>query len=436
MLAAVAALLSAIGASPALAAMTVTDAAFGNVVVGHTSTQTVTVSNDVTIHASSISISGTNASDFAIGLENCTSGSHFTCTFEVLFTPSGRGPRSAVATVTSDAVGGDNTSSLSGTGVAPVIQLPSSLSFGNQQTGTSSATKTLLITNTSTDTGAGGTLAITGISVTGSNASDFAISNDTCSSADIPPNFGSCSLKVSFSPSATGARSASVSVTSNAPPDYLDEVPLSGTGTTPALSLTPAGVAFADQQVGSSSATQSLTITSTGSAPLVVDALTVTGADYSVVSNTCSPLPVSLQPGETCTLGLRFSPTDVGARAGNVHVSTNAGTQDAVLGGSGTAAPTPSTTTTDGGGTNTPPPSGDTPPATSTAPTAVGCVVPALKGKTLAAARRALRRAHCELGKVTKVRAERGRGRVLRQAKRAGRRLPARTRIAVVVGRR
>ena len=76
------------------------------------------------------------------------------------------------------------------------------------------------------------------------------------------------------------------------------------------------------------------------------------------------------------------------------------------------------------------------PPATSPRRTAARCRVPNLRGRTLAAARRALRARNCRLGAVTRVRA-RGvaRGRVLSHRPRAGRVLPAGTRVHVRVRR-
>jgi serine/threonine-protein kinase len=54
------------------------------------------------------------------------------------------------------------------------------------------------------------------------------------------------------------------------------------------------------------------------------------------------------------------------------------------------------------------------------------CVVPKLKGKTLAAARRALKSAHCSAGKVTRsYSAHVRKGRVSSQSPRAGRKLAA-----------
>jgi subtilisin family serine protease len=62
----------------------------------------------------------------------------------------------------------------------------------------------------------------------------------------------------------------------------------------------------------------------------------------------------------------------------------------------------------------------------------VTCVVPNLRGKTIAQARRALVKAHCSLGRVRA--AAKGR-RVVSQSPRAGRRLAAGSRIRVTVGR-
>ncbi len=77
-----------------------------------------------------------------------------------------------------------------------------------------------------------------------------------------------------------------------------------------------------------------------------------------------------------------------------------------------------------------------TPPATAPRRTATRCRVPNLRGRTVAAARRALRARNCRLGAVTRVRA-RGvaRGRVLSHRPRAGRVLPAGTRVHVRVRR-
>lgn len=62
------------------------------------------------------------------------------------------------------------------------------------------------------------------------------------------------------------------------------------------------------------------------------------------------------------------------------------------------------------------------------------CVVPDVRGKELAAAERAIRRALCAVGRITTRRAARGRGRVLSTSPAAYRRLAAHGRVDLVVG--
>jgi hypothetical protein len=64
------------------------------------------------------------------------------------------------------------------------------------------------------------------------------------------------------------------------------------------------------------------------------------------------------------------------------------------------------------------------------------CVVPKVLGKTVAAATTAIRRAHCRLGKITRVPSIRSKiGKVLRQSPTAGRRLANGTKVNLAVGR-
>jgi hypothetical protein len=63
------------------------------------------------------------------------------------------------------------------------------------------------------------------------------------------------------------------------------------------------------------------------------------------------------------------------------------------------------------------------------------CVVPRVRGKKLAAARRAIRRANCRVGRVRRARSQRPSGRVLAQKPRPGKRLPLGTKVNLVVSR-
>ena len=116
----------------------------------------------------------------------------------------------------------------------------------------------------------------------------------------------------------------------------------------------------------------------------------------------------------------------------------------------GTATPRPDTQTGAPPTTPSPPPgSTDQPtaPAGTTVPTGTngsttaGCVVPKLKGKRVASkkalrkTRSRLTKTHCRLGKVKKVKSKKRKGTVLKQKPAPGKRLPAGTRINLVVSR-
>lgn len=105
---------------------------------------------------------------------------------------------------------------------------PASVAFGNQAVGTTSAQRTVTITNTATS--GSDSLVLDQLAPGGADAGDFTLSNDTCSHASVPPG-SSCTVDVSFAPTQAGPRDASLSVPSNAP-SSPDSVALSGNGTT------------------------------------------------------------------------------------------------------------------------------------------------------------------------------------------------------------
>jgi hypothetical protein len=106
---------------------------------------------------------------------------------------------------------------------APAASIaPGSLAFGNQTINTTSAAQTVTLTNTGN-----AALSIAGITVTGTNASDFTQTNTCGSSVAASAN---CTIAVMFTPSGTGTRVASLSIADNAS-GSPQTVPLSGAGT-------------------------------------------------------------------------------------------------------------------------------------------------------------------------------------------------------------
>lgn len=108
--------------------------------------------------------------------------------------------------------------------VGPAVNLsPTGLSFSDQVVGTSSAARSVTLTNSGTQE-----LSITSVTLTGANPGDFSTPADNCSGTNVKPG-STCSISLSFTPTATGTRSASLTITDNAP-DSPQSVPLSGTG--------------------------------------------------------------------------------------------------------------------------------------------------------------------------------------------------------------
>jgi len=215
-----------------------------------------------------------------------------------------------------------------------VVSLSStSLTFGNQAVGTSSAPQTVTLSNTGT-----GGLKIGSIAITGSNSSDFTETNTCGGSVAAGKN---CTIKVTFTPTAAGSRSASVSITDNAP-GSPQAVSLSGTGTAsaPAVTFTPTSLTFGVQTVGTSSAAKAVTLLNSGTGSLTITSIAISGGnagDFSQANN-CPLSPSTLAAGKSCAINVTFKPTAGGTRSASVSVTDNASgsPQSVPLTGTGT----------------------------------------------------------------------------------------------------
>jgi DUF971 family protein len=157
--------------------------------------------------------------------------------------------------------------------VPAVTLAPASLDFGEQELGTPSAAQ--IVTVSSSGSAA---LTITSITATG----DYAVVSDLCAATTLAPGV-SCTFGVVFTPTAEGPRPGEVSIGSNAAGSpHL--VGLGGTGVRRALTVTPAALAFGDQEVGISSAAQGVSISNSGSAAVTITSVTTTG-DYAIVGD-------------------------------------------------------------------------------------------------------------------------------------------------------
>ncbi len=100
-----------------------------------------------------------------------------------------------------------------------------SISFGNQVHGTTSTAQSVTLTSTGN-----AALTVTSVTIGGANAGDFALASNTCSGQSIAVG-ATCSVAVTFTPTATGPRSATVSFSDNAASGSPQTVSLTGNGT-------------------------------------------------------------------------------------------------------------------------------------------------------------------------------------------------------------
>jgi Abnormal spindle-like microcephaly-assoc'd, ASPM-SPD-2-Hydin len=265
-------------------------------------------SGNATLNIASIAITGSNRSDFS-QTNTCgqTLAPSVSCSISVIFKPTASGQRTAGVAITSDARGSAPVVTLSGTGLAVGLDLSTSLLiFDNQTVGTTSGPQTITLSNSGATAA-----AITSITANG----DYAQTNNCGSSLAASSN---CAIRVTFTPTATGTRTGSISIVGGDSSTPL-VVNLTGTGVVVTLSLSPASLTFNDQKVGTSSQAQSIALTDTGGASLTINSIVPSG-DFLETDN-CGN---GLAAGTGCSINVTFLPTATGARTGSITITSNA----------------------------------------------------------------------------------------------------------------
>jgi hypothetical protein len=303
---------------------------FGNVPVGVTSSQTVTLSNPGNATLDITQFTAPSGGFSMTGLSaplTLTPGQ--TAKFSVSFTPGTVGSQASSVTLFSNSPTSPVKLSLSGAGVQlqpQVSVLPGSLAFGSVNVG-SSGKQSLTVSN------AGSTaLSISAANMTRAGFATVGLSLPMTVAAG-----GSGTITVDFVPSASGSVTGSLSLVSNAPTSPT-VIALSGTGTaqTGQLSANPSSLNLGTEAVGSTSSKQNVTLTNSGSASITISTITVSGP-FAFSGTT---LPVTLNPSSSLTLSVTFTPTVSGAIIGTLAVTSNAGNSatSVTLAGTGTSS--------------------------------------------------------------------------------------------------
>ena len=194
---------------------------------------------------------------------------------------------------------------------------PTALNFGSVATGSTSAAQTVTVSNPTN-----AAASVSGISTSG----DFAQTSNCGTS--IAAN-GSCTVSVTFKPTAAGSRTGTLTVNAGG---VTNAASLSGTGTAPGpvLTASPASLSFARTVIGSTAAPRTVTVTNSGTTSATISGVAVTG-DFSQTNN-CG----TVAAGGSCTVTVTFRPTAGGSRTGTLTVTSNAGNSPATVGLSGT----------------------------------------------------------------------------------------------------
>jgi hypothetical protein len=312
-------------------------------------------------------LSGTFANQFAAAFragDTCTATTHLatgaSCTFSVVFAPTSAGAKGSSAsspgarvdvTHAAGAVNSGGTGSpVWGTGVALTSSLSGTAAFGNQQLGTTSTPHTFTFTNTGI-----GPFTVTTVGLTGTNPTNYAIVSNLCTGATIPAS-GNCTFGVTFTPSATGSRTATLTATGTSGSATTTQTAnLTGTGVAPGSSLTGGPPGFGNQQVGTTSSPHTFTFTNTGIGPFTVTTVGRSGTNagnYAIVSNLCTGS--TIPGGGNCTFGVTFTPSATGSRTATLTATGRSGTGTATtsstasLTGTGVQAAVGFTWTNDG----------------------------------------------------------------------------------------
>lgn len=283
-------------------------------VLSTSAADTITLSNvgNSTLTISSISLTGTGASVFNL-TNGCgsTLAVGATCNVSVTFSPTAAATYQAAITITSNATGSPQAVSLTGTGTITLAATvtPTALDFGNVDIGTTSSAQTVTLANTGN-----GPITISSILPLGSGAGVFNVTSNCGATLAVG---ASCQIAVTFSPTATGAAAATLTITDNVlgPPQMVG---LTGTGYyIMKLGLSSNTLTFPATPVLGTSSAQAVTVTNTGQAPITLSGIALSGSSSAAFAETAGSaeckVGATLAVGATCTLTYVLAPPCTGA---------------------------------------------------------------------------------------------------------------------------
>ena len=215
---------------------------------------------------------------------------------------------------------------------------PISWNFGDIIVGSSSA-RTISVTNTGS-----ADLMVTSTRLVGTDAGQFNINSGGGSFILVPG--AARNVIVSFNPTTTGARTATLRFMNNDPDENPKDVTLNGNGTSvpsPDISVTPPLWNYGNIIVGTISI-KTFTVTNEGTVNLNVTSTSLQGTDAIRFNIDSGGGGFTLTPGTTRDVAVSFNPIITGARSGTLRFVSNDPDEtpkDVPLSGSGISMPVP-----------------------------------------------------------------------------------------------
>lgn len=318
--------LSGSGAAPPTDILTPTTLTFPITAIGQSASLAFTITNNGDLALTNFSAALTNNPGGQFQISHAC-GSEIaaqhpgTCIVTVTFTPSQVGAYTGTVTVTDTTTKLDTqTVSLYAQGAAtPVFNVtPASLAVTTQQPGP----QTLKITNQGVTA-----LANVELTISPTSASSAYTIFTTCGT--VLGGGSECTAQVRYVAESGSPPAAMLTISSSTPEVQPVSIPING------MVANPIQLAFAQVNVGQTSAAQTVTITNgTGNA---LSSLSVTAAaPFAVTQNGCTG---TLAAGADCTLAIVFAPTVSGVASGTLTVNSGVGGASATVSLSGTGMP-------------------------------------------------------------------------------------------------
>ena len=273
---------------------------------------TVTFKEGATVWASNVAVNGSGQASFST-------------------TALSVGTHSITAVYSGDSsFAGSTSNTLSQFVLKPVTLSTTTLAFGTQGLNSTSAAKTVTLTNNQSTA-----LTLSGNTITGTNASAFAISATTCSTSLAA--HASCTISITFTPAATGAMTATLSI-ANSASNSPQSVSLTGIDAAQ-FTLSVTSINFGNQVFGTTSTAKSVTLTNNTSAAVSISSISIGGTNPSNFTQSATTCGASLNGHSSCSISFTFSPSAASAYTATLSITDGASNspQTVSLSGKGVA---------------------------------------------------------------------------------------------------